>query len=105
MMKENPYQAPHIDLDSETEPDVDKCPSCPECGKTMEAGYIASSASLYWRKWNNQNWLLRGNESLSKTSSVFGINKLSGFRCGDCEIVLFAYGEARKKFSPKYRSQ
>jgi hypothetical protein len=104
-MNDNPYQAPGIDEAGKPELSVDGCPSCPVCDEVMEAGYIASSASLYWRHWTNQKWLLRGNESLSKTSSVFGINKLSGFRCADCEIVLFAYGKSRKRFSPKAKPE
>lgn len=103
-MNENPYKAPRINDPIEadvSEFSVDYRPNCPECCTAMEAGYIASSASLFWRRWSNQRWLLRGNESLAKTSSVFGINKLSGFRCVDCEIVMFAYGKSRKRFAPR----
>lgn len=102
-MNDNPYAAPRQDDESSAtkgEHSGDRRPNCPECGETMESGFIASSASLFWRHWSNRKWLLRGNESLSKTSSVFGINKLSGFRCVDCEVVTFAYGDARNRFSP-----
>jgi len=106
-MNNNPYQAPRADVADEagnSAHSVTASPKCPICDRVMEAGFIASSSSLYWRQWTNQKWLLRGNESLSKTSSVFGINKLSGYRCVDCEIVLFAYGKSRKRFSPDAKS-
>jgi len=90
-METNPYQSP--------EPDPGKDPSrdCPECGQAMERGYITTGAAVYWRNWEDRRWLLFSADKLPGTGPAFvGTNKLGGFRCPQCELVLFQYGRHRQ---------
>ena len=91
----NPYQSPEEDADYPL-PDASNL-DCPKCGRPMENGYLATSGRIYWRTWRNQSWVLFGSEALPGTGpGVVGINRIGGFRCEYCELVVFGYGEHKR---------
>lgn len=94
-MDTNPYQSP--ELDPEKHPLDAEVPACPECGQAMERGYITTGAAVYWRNWQDRRWLVFWAKKLPGTGPAFiGTNKLGGFRCPECELVLFRYGRHRQ---------
>lgn len=73
---------------------------CPECGQAMEPGYLTTGAWLYWREWQDKSLLVRFSDRLPNTLPTFvGINRLPGFRCPACEMIVFRYGSHRQEWN------
>lgn len=101
-MEPNPYQPPNSIV--EPEPQEISPLACPECGRPMEPGYVTVGARLYWRKWHDRSWLVSSAEGIPSTHPAFvGTNKLSGFRCALCELIIFRYGMHKGQHAPRDR--
>jgi Domain of unknown function (DUF6487) len=83
-----------------TGPDGNGIPCCPECGREMQPGYLTTGSWLYWREWTDRSMLVKFSDRLPNTPPTFvGTNRLPGFRCKDCEVVVFRYGGHRKEWT------
>ncbi len=96
----NPYESPAINENS-TESGADKSRkmACPECGKPMENGYFPSTG-IFWKLPGAMPISITSKEALPGTvprSFRWGTNKVGGFRCRDCELVLFWYGSCKRQ--------
>jgi len=99
-MEFNPYQSPTDDSPPQM-PGIEPM-ECPECGEPMETGYVTTAARLSWRNWTDRTWAIFGFKKLPGTGPAFvGSNKLSGFRCRRCELVVFRYGVHKKAHAPR----
>jgi hypothetical protein len=98
-MSTNPYQSPREDGGSESP--ATELLVCPECGEPMEAGYVTTGARMYWRNWSDRSWLVWPSDGIAGTRASFvGSNKLTGFRCASCELVVFRYGTHKDVYAP-----
>ena len=99
-METNPYQSPAVKAQGD---DNDVRPlACPECGEQMQHGYLMTSNELYWRSWNDKSWLVWKKEFLAGTRPAFvGSNKLSGYRCASCELIVFRHGMQKNSYRPE----
>jgi len=88
----NPYESPESDPNEPFE--QEDALKCPECGQPMEPGYFLGKG-VYWRKWGEKPYTSWGLPvSLPGTAAAFvGTNKIGGFRCADCELIVFRYGK------------
>lgn len=94
----NPWRAPATGPEEWRAPHsaADHSLTCPECSGRMEPGCLTTGAWLYWRDWNDRSMLVRFADRLPNTLPSFvGINRLSGFQCERCEVVVFRYGSHR----------
>jgi len=84
--------------------------NCPVCGEKMEKGYVVSPASaIHWsneEKWlalkSKNSWRIKDSEIIvgSGFHVIWNVNDMSqskGYRCPNCKIVLFSYGEEKQK--------
>ena len=66
---------------------------CPECNALMEEGLLPVAEGLHW---------LRGRkpggpgmaEDVPGTHAVMRPNRMEGWRCKKCHLILFRYGES-----------
>lgn len=104
-MEINPYQPPDENSADQKVP-VEPI-ACPECGDLMEPGYVSTAGSLYWQNWLNPawwHWVGLGLQRLAGTRPAFvGFNRLTGFRCRGCELIVFRYGAHKKAYAPQDR--
>lgn len=65
-------------------------PLCPRCKKPMEHGYVSAGNTIYWSPiLSIMPTLHKGGEWLS--AELFGPNRLVGWRCHPCRLVLVDY--------------
>jgi len=65
--------------------------NCPLCGKKMEKGYVSTQNAIDWGKKKTSSWNRKGEEILVGT--IWSGTCVEGYRCLNCEIVLFHYGK------------
>ncbi len=108
-MNENPWQSPTSAPGEKRVADFgSNSPvlKCPECSGVMEPGYLTTGAWLYWRRWDDRSLLVRFSDRLMKTLPSFvGTNRLPGFRCSQCEVVVFRYGNHRHRWTGSTESE
>lgn len=97
-MEPNPYQSPQADPGAET-PHVPVF-TCPECGQPMEPGYVSTGQFVFWRRWTTPWWLPYAGALRGTGPRLFGFQKLSGYRCQRCEVVVFRYGNHKLAYAP-----
>jgi|GEM_PF-3150225 len=104
MSNVNPWQSPGAEPRPwKSGPGDSIC--CPECGAGMRPGYLTTGAWLYWRKWTDRSLLVKFSDRLPNTLPSFvGTNRLPGYRCEECELVVFRYGNHRSEWSDEPQS-
>ncbi|QDU71159.1 PF20097 family protein [Mucisphaera calidilacus] len=70
------------------EPEVVRCP---KCHARMQPGVLPVSGGIGWLPWS-PSATMSMSESLPGTHAVMRPNRLPGWRCRACELVLFRYG-------------
>lgn len=100
-MSDNPYASPAVTPSVATL--GDRPLRCPECNEEMEQGYITTTGRMYWRTWDDQSWILTEQQhGVSGTNpGFFSANRLSGYRCSGCELVIFRHGTQKKSYAPE----
>ena len=96
-MKPNPYESPSESTNAPhdtTHPQM----SCPECGKQMEPGYFPSSGGIHWKQPDEQSVSFLLSKCLPGTLGFWKVAKMGGFRCPDCELVVFRFGKHKLQF-------
>ncbi len=66
----------------------------------METGYITPSGPLFWRNWTQGIFLVFSGKLPGTYPAFVGFNKLSGFRCHGCELVVMRYGNHKMAHAP-----
>lgn len=96
----NPWQPPEADFHARPAAVSRPVPLvCPECGAGMRPGYLTTGSWLYWRRWNDRSLLVRFSDRVRGTLPSFvGTNRLPGYRCEQCEVIVFRYGDHRHEW-------
>ncbi len=66
---------------------------CPECSALMEEGLLPVSEGMHWVKGRTTG----GGEfaeDVPGTHAVMRPNRMAGWRCKKCHLILFRYGES-----------
>jgi hypothetical protein len=68
--------------------------NCPECGLSMEEGYVPAGAGIHWRGKGEKGRISTVFSALPRTVwwNPFNRSNLPGLHCSRCKIVLFKYG-------------
>jgi predicted RNA-binding Zn-ribbon protein involved in translation (DUF1610 family) len=69
--------------------------NCPACGEKMVKGYISTGQQIGWSNKKPGPVVLRGEEII--VGSLWSGTRAEAFRCPNCKIVLFSYGEETEK--------
>ena len=63
---------------------------CPACGRKMEKGYIFTGMRIWWNK--EKPGLLTHEKEEALVESIWSGTRIEAYRCPDCKIVVFSYG-------------
>ncbi len=64
---------------------------CPECGESMEHGYLGSESFVGGARWyTKKSTLGMGGEDLAKSGGL-GMVYIEGERCPGCRLLLLRY--------------
>jgi hypothetical protein len=67
---------------------------CPDCGGTMKEGYIPIVRAIHWREKDQPVGIAPAWKGLPGIKlSWLRPTKLHAFRCEQCEVVGFRYGD------------
>ncbi len=66
---------------------------CPECNATMEEGLLPVSAGMHWLHGRTPGGGGMA-EDVPGTHAVMRPNRMEGYRCKKCHLILFRYGES-----------
>jgi uncharacterized protein DUF6487 len=67
---------------------------CPECHALMEEGLLPVSEGLLWSKGRKLGGSGGMAEDVPGTHAVMRPNRMAGWRCRKCHLILFRYGES-----------
>lgn len=65
---------------------------CPECNATMEEGLLPVSDGLHWSRGRATGGSGMA-EDVPGTHAVMRPNRMEGWRCKKCHLILFRYGQ------------
>jgi hypothetical protein len=66
---------------------------CPECNATMEDGLLPVSNGMHWVRGRKPGGGGMA-EDVPGTHAVMRPNRMEGYRCKKCHLILFRYGES-----------
>ena len=66
---------------------------CPQCYTRMTEGYIPTGGGVFFFRKEERPGFFPFAEALPATSSWLRRAKLEAYRCAQCELVLFRYGQ------------
>ncbi len=81
------------------DPNVHEALRCPQCRQWMQPGFVAVSQGLLWLR-NPESATVDFAENLPGTNAIMRANRLPGWRCLSCELVLLRYGRTVHKHLP-----
>ena len=65
---------------------------CPECNTLMEEGLLPVSRGMHWLHGRPSGGGMA--EDVPGTHAVMRPNRMAGWRCKKCHLILFRYGES-----------
>ena len=66
---------------------------CPECNALMEEGLLPVADGLHWVRGRQPGGNIMA-EDVPGTHAVMRPNRMEGYRCKKCKLILFRYGES-----------
>lgn len=83
---------------------------CPECNALMEEGLLPVSDGLHWLRGRptGGSGVVGMAEDVPGTHAVMRPNRMEGWRCKKCHLILFRYGqswEANKQAQMRQESE
>ncbi len=66
---------------------------CPECHALMEEGLLPISDGLHWVRGRKPSASIMA-EDVPGTHAVMRPNRMEGWRCKKCKLILFRFGES-----------
>ena len=67
---------------------------CPECHALMEEGLLPVSEGMHWVRGRSPSGSGAMAEDVPGTHAVMRPNRMEGYRCKKCHLILFRYGES-----------
>jgi hypothetical protein len=80
---------------------------CLKCGKEMEEGWLVNPYTIRWSSsMEKPSWAVRKHYDITETEELITPSDkfwriqgvaIRAYRCPDCKIVVFSYGESEKR--------
>jgi len=70
---------------------------CPDCHNHLEEGYVSVKDGLNWLRSANTPTGVQFAEGIPGTSAIMRSNRLVGWRCRKCELIIFAHGRRHEE--------
>ena len=67
---------------------------CPECNALMEEGLVPVADGLHWVRGRKPGGGGAMAEDVPGTHAVMRPNRMTGWRCKKCHLILFRYGQS-----------
>ena len=85
-----------LSMEGESAPPAAEGRTCPECGETMEHGYLAGTSrapfgGLRWFQQADFHFTVFGGEELVPSAWLNANTYVGGFRCRRCHLLMLRY--------------
>ena len=67
---------------------------CPECNALFEEGLLPVAHGMHWVRGRKPGGVGAFAEDVPGTHAVMRPNRLEGWRCKKCHLILFRYGQS-----------